>query len=121
MNLAVSPAPPRTLKMTLLLHTLESGTIAASVLEIPDCRVEAATKAESIAALETLLADRLKDTDIISLELPIPTANAQSPWTKLFGLFKDDPDFAEIAADIRAERDTDDDSEVDPSVYQRHA
>jgi hypothetical protein len=87
MNLAVSPASPTTLKMTLLLHTLASGTIAASVLEVPDCRVEAATKAEAIAALETLLADRLKDTDIVSLELPIPTPSvAQSPWTRLFGL-----------------------------------
>lgn len=117
MNLAVSPVSPTTLKMTLLLQTLESGEIAASVLEFPDCRVEAATKAEAIAALDTLLSDRLKNTDIVSLELPIPiSSDSQSPWSKLFGLFKDDSDFTEIAASIRAERDIDDDSEVDPSV-----
>lgn len=118
MNLAVSPISPTTLKMTLLLQTLESGEIVASVLEFPDCRVEAATKVEAIAALNTLLSERLKNTDIVSLELSIPrSSDSQSPWSKLFGLFKDDSDFTEISASIRAERDIDDDSEVDPSVY----
>jgi hypothetical protein len=41
-----------------------------------------------------------------------------NPWALLFGLFKDDPDFAEIAAEIRAIRESDDESEVDPSVYE---
>jgi hypothetical protein len=36
----------------------------------------------------------------------------------MFGLFKDDPDFAEIAAEIRAAWEFDDDSEVDPAVYE---
>ena len=118
MNLAVSLVSPTMLKITMLLQILESGEIAASVLEFPNLRVEAATKAEAIAALDTLLSDRLKNTDIVSLELSIPiSSDSQSPWSKLFGLFKDDPDFTEISASIRAERDIDDDSEVDPSVY----
>jgi hypothetical protein len=41
-----------------------------------------------------------------------------NPWALLFGLFKDDPDFAEIAAEIRAIRESDDESEVDPSAYE---
>jgi hypothetical protein len=32
-------------------------------------------------------------------------------------MFKDDPYFAQIMDAIQAERDSDDDSEVDPSVY----
>lgn len=38
-------------------------------------------------------------------------------WLQYAGMFKDDPDFAEITAAIRAEQDSDDESEVDPSVY----
>jgi predicted nucleic acid-binding protein len=122
MSLAISPESSTTLKMTLLLQTLESGRILASVLELPDCRVESATKEEAIATLNAMVADRLKNADIVSLELPIPFApSSQSPWAKLFGLFKDDPDFAEIAATLRAERESDDDSEVDPSVYLRES
>jgi hypothetical protein len=36
---------------------------------------------------------------------------------KYAGIFENGPDFAEIAAAIRAEREVDDDSEVDPVVY----
>ncbi|GAP96042.1 helix-turn-helix domain-containing protein [Leptolyngbya sp. NIES-2104] len=41
----------------------------------------------------------------------------ESPWIEFAGVFKDDPDFAKIAAAIRAEREIEDDTEVDPSVY----
>jgi hypothetical protein len=121
LNLASSPPnSPTTLRMTLLLQTLESGEITASVLEFPDCRVQAATREGAIAALNILLSDRLQNTDIVALELPIPVSSSpENPWKKLFGLFKDDPDFAEIVAEIRAEREVDDDSEIDPSVYLR--
>jgi hypothetical protein len=38
-------------------------------------------------------------------------------WMKYAGVFKDDVDFLEIIQEIRAERDADDESEVDPSYY----
>lgn len=47
------------------------------------------------------------------------SVDSESPWIKYAGIFKDDPDFAEIAAAIRAERESDDETEVDPSVYMR--
>jgi hypothetical protein len=46
---------------------------------------------------------------------------AESPWIKYAGMFRDDPDFAEIAAAIRAEREVKDDTEVDPTVYSLEA
>jgi hypothetical protein len=47
----------------------------------------------------------------------LPPENEKSPWVEFAGMFENDPDFAVIAAAMRAERSTDDDSEVDPSVY----
>jgi hypothetical protein len=46
---------------------------------------------------------------IVSIEVPTPlTVN---PWIKFSGIYQDDPDFAEIAAAIRAERNpTEDES-----------
>ena len=38
-------------------------------------------------------------------------------WMKYAGVFKDDVDFLEIMQEIRAERDSDDESEVDPAYY----
>jgi hypothetical protein len=121
MNVAMQPMhTAEKLKVTLLLQTLDSGKVSASVLEFPDCRVEADTKESAISLVNVLLSERLKNTDIIAFELPLPIDSTdESPWKKLFGLFKDDADFAEIAAAIRAEREVEDDSEVDPSVYLR--
>jgi hypothetical protein len=42
---------------------------------------------------------------------------SDNPWIKFVGMFENDPDFAEIAAAIRAEREVEDETEVDPAVY----
>jgi hypothetical protein len=125
MNLAVSPIAANTLKMTLSLQTLDSGRILAAVLEIPDCRVEAETREAAIVEINHLLSKRFQYAEFVALELPVSRLSTpnhselESPWTKLFGLFKDDPIFAEIAAEMQAEREIEDDTEVDPSVYLR--
>jgi hypothetical protein len=75
---------------------LGTGKIAASVLEFPDCRVEAETKEAAIDAVNQLLAEQFKNMDVMTLELPIAQTSStndpesESPWKKLFGLFKDD-------------------------------
>ena len=43
--------------------------------------------------------------------------NDKSPWMQFAGVFQGDPDFQKIMDEIRAERTSDDDSEVDPSYY----
>jgi hypothetical protein len=45
------------------------------------------------------------------------TETVKHNWMKYAGVFKDDVDFLEIMQEIRAERDLDDESEVDPSYY----
>jgi hypothetical protein len=45
------------------------------------------------------------------------TETVKYNWMKYAGVFKDDVDFLEIMKEIRAERDLDDESEVDPSYY----
>ncbi|MCU0565526.1 MAG: hypothetical protein MUF49_02895 [Oculatellaceae cyanobacterium Prado106] len=103
--------------------------MVVSVLELPDYQIEAETKEEAIASIHHQLSERFQNADVTVLELSIaiaPNTNASTnantsnnPGTKLFGLYKDDPDFAEISAAIRAEREADDDTEVDPSMYLR--
>lgn len=106
------------LTIPLILEVQASGAIAASTPAFPDCRVEAATRSEAIAHLTQQLQQRLAHSELMSLTLAVPI-KVESPWNELFGLYQNDPDFAEIAASLRAERDIDDDSEVDSSVYQQ--
>jgi hypothetical protein len=113
------------LRVTLRLEAQASGRVAASVIEFPDCRVEAATREAAIAEVQAAFLEQLARSETISWDVPLPFnedlngsgPKADSPWIKYAGMFKDDLDFAEIAAEIRAEREIEDDTEVDPSVY----
>jgi hypothetical protein len=124
MNLDLSQSDSFTnLKVTLLLEALTSGQVAASILEFPDCRVKAETREAAImlriaianAQIQATFLERLKNMEAISWNVPIQTS--EPSWMKFAGVFKDDADFAAIMESIRAERTSDDDSEVDPSYY----
>jgi hypothetical protein len=123
MNLnAQMSSPNADLKMTLMLEPLASGGVAASVLEVPTCRVESATREEAIAQIRLQLVTLLNTAELLPLkisrsEIERSVSQTESPWVKFAGMFENDPDFAIIAAAIRAEREVDDDTEVDPAVY----
>jgi hypothetical protein len=92
----------------LLEHTPD-GQSSATILDFPDCQATAPTDREAIDRVQNRLTERLATAKIISIEVPTPlTVN---PWIKFAGIYQDDPDFAEIAAAIRAERNpTEDES-----------
>lgn len=128
MNQHSTPTTASRLRVTLQLEAQASGKIAASVVEFPDCRVEAATREAAIAGIQAAFLERIARIETISWDVPLPSDQLQeklnvfdlrsgNPWIKFAGMFQDDPDFAEIAAAIRAERNIEDDTEVDPSVY----
>jgi tetrahydromethanopterin S-methyltransferase subunit B len=74
------------------------------------------------------LEDRQLETRVTALEAELSqvkkllssfpqTETVKHNWMKYAGVFKNDVDFLEIMQEIRAERDLDDESEVDPSYY----
>ena len=109
------PDPFTNLKVTLLLESLTSGEVAASVREFPDCQVKAETREAAIAQIQATFLERLKNIEAISWNVPIQAS--EPTWIKFAGVFKDDSDFVAIMESIRAERTSDDESEVDPSYY----
>lgn len=103
------------LKVTLLVETLKNGQFAASIFEFPNFRVEAQTREEAIAQLQANFLERFSHIEAISWNVPL---SASPPtWMQFAGVFQDDPDFKDIMDGIRAERISDDDTEVDPSYY----
>jgi predicted RNase H-like HicB family nuclease len=115
-KMAISPTKLSSeLKVTLLLETLASGTVSASVLEFPNCRVEAETRETALSQLQATFLERIQYIEALSWIVPVPTS--QPDWMQFAGVFKDDSDFREIMDAMRAERLPDDDSEVDPSYY----
>lgn len=106
------------LKVNILLEEKEGGGAIASVLEMPNYRVEAATPEQAIEELKVFLVTRLKNTKIFPVKINLPQVKQfENSWLKFAGVFKDDPDFAGIVQAIRAERQSEDDTEIEPSVY----
>jgi hypothetical protein len=102
-------------KVTLLVETLDSGRFSASILEFPNCYVEANSQEAAISQLQKSFLDRLQNIEAIDWD--VPTEGLNPNWIKYAGVFRDDEDFQEIMDEIRAERSSDDDSEVDSSYY----
>jgi predicted RNase H-like HicB family nuclease len=108
------------LKLNILLESKENGGTIASALEFPGYKVEASTRQQALEALQQVLDNHLKTVEIVPLEIQVSyTPISGNPWVKFAGIFKDDVYFAQIADAIRAERESEDDTEVDPSVYER--
>jgi predicted RNase H-like HicB family nuclease len=86
----------------VLLENTPDGQSSATILDFPDCQATAATDQEAVNQVQHRLAERLATAKIVSIEVSTPLA--VNPWVKFSGIYQDDPDFAEIAAAIRAER-----------------
>lgn len=113
LNFRSNTASP--LKVTLLIETLMSGQIVATIAEFPMFRVEAETQESAVQQLQMIFLERAKHIETIDWEVPLDLV--EPAWMKYAGVFKDDADFLEIMEEMRAERTSDDDSEVDPSYY----
>ena len=106
------------MNLTLLVKRLASGRVAASVLEFPGYRVEAASQEAAIADLRTTLLDNLQDIEALPWQIPVelPSLSA-NPWKQLFGSFKDDAYFKEVLDIIQADRDGLGDEDLDAAYY----
>ncbi|MBW4632011.1 MAG: hypothetical protein KME30_08940 [Iphinoe sp. HA4291-MV1] len=92
------------LKLHILLERNNEGNVIASVLEFPNTQVEALTQEQAVQELKKLLSTRLEKIEIIPVEIQFAKSEAENPWMKFAGVFQDDADFAEIADNLRAER-----------------
>jgi hypothetical protein len=111
--------------LTLLVKTMPSGQVEASVLEIPSCRVQSDTRDSAIAALKSNLVTEMQDTEVLDWKLPLNDlrsvadhqTSTPSAWKTMFGAFKNDTYFEEVMEIIQAERDALGDEEIDPAYY----
>ncbi len=120
MNL-VSPSAPHQITVTLMLEPQASGGFVASAVEFPAFRIEAATEAEAIGQLQRSLSEHMAHSKIMPWVMSVPpignAIGTKPAWTKFVGIFEDDADFAAIVDELRAERESDDESEIDPAYY----
>ncbi|BAZ21703.1 hypothetical protein NIES4073_25810 [Kalymmatonema gypsitolerans NIES-4073] len=93
------------LKVNIVLETKEDGSAIASILELPQYRVEAGTREQAVATLKQLLRERMNRVEVIPMEIKLPSAEqSERPWMKFAGVFKDDPDFDAVQQYIQEYR-----------------
>ncbi|MBE9029498.1 hypothetical protein IQ266_06940 [filamentous cyanobacterium LEGE 11480] len=105
MNLPISP-DSGDFNLHILLKSVGPGQFEASVAELSDCQVTAATKEAAIEKLQAMIQASLSGTEI--LRVPITRAETvteqENPWTEFIGMYEGDEDFEEISASLRVER-----------------
>jgi len=90
------------LTYNVVIETEKEGTVRATVWGLLDCQASGATREEALAKVGQLLKARLSKAEIVKMEIELP--KPEHPWKKFAGMFKDDPDFDDVLADIEAFR-----------------
>jgi hypothetical protein len=106
MNLPVSINNLERLDFHFLLEEDSHGQIVGTIAELPGCQVAAKTPEEAIDALQQMTCDRMAKITVVPFSFPRQPESTQeeNPWEEFIGMYADDPIFAEIAAEQRAER-----------------
>jgi predicted RNase H-like HicB family nuclease len=78
-----------------------NGQFEAALVGAPDVRAAAATREEALAALESAIAKRLDQGELVALEV------RRRGLTSLFGKYREDPTLRGICEAAYQERDAD--------------
>jgi predicted RNase H-like HicB family nuclease len=93
--------------INLILETRADRKIYARSTDFPDCVAVAETREEVIASMKQQLDDRMQAIEMVSIPV---SRQGESQLSDFFGIFKDDPYFADILQGMREDRELDDDN-----------
>ncbi len=95
----------------------------ASVIGIPDCVAEGSTREEAVAKAKEVLSQLLTQGEVVSVEMDnVAHTQADNPWLKISGKYKDDPSWDEFQAYIQEyRRELDEEEAARSEAEQREA
>ena len=88
----------------LLLRNRAANGYTATALAWPDCTVEAPTREEALARMQQAIRELLAESEVVELEVPDSEAQLPKSDNGTFGMFRDDPTFAEFLEEVQAYR-----------------
>ncbi len=96
------------MKYTAVLTEEQNGEFHAAVPGLPECTVTAGTRDEALDALRETVVEVVSRSEIIELDIATAPKSSRAsngtPWP-LFGVFRDDPTWADLFEDIERKRD----------------
>jgi predicted RNase H-like HicB family nuclease len=106
MNLPISPNL-KDFNLHILLKMLGKEKFVASVAELSDIQVTATTREEAIEQLQKIVRAYLDGMEVLTF--PVVSGEVlkerENPWTEFIGMYEGDEDFAQIADQLRVERE----------------
>jgi hypothetical protein len=103
MNTQTTSVQNSKLTVNVLVKIEQGDKVSATVLGLPEYRVVSSDRSSAIAKLEKLLAETLSDSELVSLEVEMPSKQ-EHPWRKFAGMYKDSELFESVLANIEANR-----------------
>lgn len=97
-----SSAESSKLTYGVLIEQEQDGQFSAVVPGLSDYKSLGVTEDEAVSKLQQILQERLKNSKIVTLE--VESTSNEDPWDNIFGMYKDNPLFDEVLAEIEAER-----------------
>ena len=82
----------------VLVERIPDGFFAATVIGIPDCVAEGATKEEALENANAKLKERMARGELFTIEGP--SSQAVNPWLEIYGSLRDDPTFDDLVSEI---------------------
>src|SRR5687767_9511790 len=90
----------RAMTFSVIVHS-HAGQFEATLIGAPEVRATAPTRAEALAALETVIEKRVEQGEIVNLEI------GKKGLMGFFGKYRDDPTLQDICDEAYRERDAD--------------
>ena len=105
MNLPVS-SDLADFNLHILLKAVNSEQFVASIAELSDCKVTATTKESAIEQIQQVVLAHLDGMEVLNFPVVREAVTERdNPWTEFIGMYEGDEDFAQIAAELRSERE----------------
>lgn len=93
------------MQYTVVIQPNREGGFIASVPTLPDCRSQGTTEDEVINKIRTAIAEELKHTKIVHIEVKENGVVPKNPWDSIIGMFENDSIFEEVDRRIKQDRE----------------
>jgi len=93
------------MQYTVLIQPSRDGGFTAFVPTLPGCRSQGTTEDEVIDKIRTAIAEELKHTKIVHVDVKENGAVPKNPWDSMIGIFENNPIFDEVEKEIKKERE----------------
>lgn len=90
----------------VLIRNNPANGYTATALAWPGCVVEAPTREEALAGIQSAIVELLNTSEIVEMELPNQVSDDMPAQHSGFGMFRDDPTFDEFIQEMQKYRES---------------